>query len=58
MILGPKMGIFLSINWLLCLRIKIVKLRQLLVTKLIKIRLLQWLPDLHCSLHSLHTELL
>ena len=48
------MGIFLLINWFLCLGIKIVQLRELLVTKLVKVRLLQGLSELHCSLHSLH----
>ena len=51
------MGVFLLINWLLCLRIKVVQLRELFITKLVKIRLLQGLPELHCSLHSLHPEL-
>ena len=51
------MGIFLLINWLLCLGIKIVQLRELLVTELVKIRLLQGLPELHCSLDSLHPKL-
>lgn len=51
------MWIFLLINWLLGLGIQIVQLTQLFVTELIKIRLLQWLPELHCSLDSLHTKL-
>ena len=52
------MGIFFLVNGLFCLRIKIVQLTQLFVTKLIKIRLLKGLPDLHSSLHSLHPKLL
>ena len=51
------MRIFLLIYRLLCLGIKIVQLTQLFVTKLLKIRLIQGLPELHCSLHSLHPKL-